>query len=71
MIENQFIIDNFKEGDKIEVVWNDIVKQGTFHHLDNKEIWIKQYGKKKKCWVIDLNDNIIVNKINKFTIKKR
>lgn len=72
MLDINYINSTFKEGDKVELIAQDIIKQGTFHHvnIENNEIWIKQYKKKKACYVMNLNDEFTINKIDKFTIKK-
>lgn len=72
-------LDSIKDlikGDKVKITLEtptgeEISKQGTFHNIDNNEVLIKQYGKKKKAWVIELNKKGRIEKISKFENAKR
>jgi hypothetical protein len=74
-------IENIKDlvkGDKVKITLedrqgNEVSKQGTFHSIDleNKEVLIKQYGKKKQAWVMELNKAGRIEKIGKFENAKR
>jgi phosphoribosylformylglycinamidine (FGAM) synthase-like amidotransferase family enzyme len=69
-------VKDLKQGDKVKITLEDkngqeISKQGTFHSIEENEILIKQYGKKKSVWVMELNKCGRIEKINKFENAKR
>lgn len=75
-ILTQESIKDLIKGDKVKIILLDahgeeVSKQGTFHSIENNEVLIKQYGKSKKVWVMELNKLGRIEKIKKFENVKR